>query len=364
MDLKNKGFQLPENISFDTESLTNTYGKLYAEAFERGYGTTIGNALRRVLLSSIEGAAVTYIRIPGVLHEFSTLSGVKEDVVDIVLNIKQLRLKLHGEEPRMVAVSFKGPGAVTAKDIDTGGHVEILNPEQHIATVEKNFNFTMELNVEKGKGYVTADMNKKADQPVDTITIDSIFTPVRKVNFWIEGARVGRSTDYDKLVMEIWTDGSITPQKAVTQAAGVLAEHLSLFSLEGENEPESEPEPEPVMAGPDDTDPADDPPDEAPVEYYENDPAVINDNLLKSVEELELSVRSYNCLRNANIRTIAELVQKTEYEMLRTKNFGRKSLNEIKEIILGMGLHFNMRIDPEELERLSKARRAGAGNAT
>jgi DNA-directed RNA polymerase subunit alpha len=350
MDLKKKGFQLPENIGFDAESLTNTYGKLNAEAFERGFGTTIGNALRRVLLSSIEGAAVTSVRIPGVLHEFSTLNGVKEDVVDIVLNIKQLRMKLHGSEPRVISISFKGPGDVKGKDIDTGGHVEILNPEQHIATVEKNITFKMEMNVEMGKGYVTADMNKKADQPVDTIAIDSIFTPVQKVNFWIEGARVGRSTDYDKLVMEIWTDGSITPQKAVTHASDILMEHLSLFSLE--EEPEAEPMP--VLSGE-----AGEGDPEAHAESYYYDPAAINDNLLKSVEELELSVRSYNCLKNANIRTIAELVQKSEQEMLRTKNFGRKSLNEIKEIILGMGLHFNMRIDPEELEKLAKAKRAG-----
>ncbi|RJQ48464.1 MAG: DNA-directed RNA polymerase subunit alpha [Nitrospiraceae bacterium] len=351
MDLKKKGFQLPDNIYFDAESLTNTYGKLHAEAFERGFGTTVGNALRRVLLSSIEGAAATSIRIPGVLHEFSTLNGVKEDVVDIVLNIKQLRMKLHGDEPRTITVSFKGPGEVRGKDIDTKAQVEILNPEQHIATVEKNVTFTMEINVEKGKGYVTADMNKKQDQAVDTVTIDSIFTPVQKVNFWVEGARVGRSTDYDKLVMEVWTDGSVTPQRAVTQASDILMEHLSLFSLD------EEPEAEPVMAASEEAGEND--PEPRVEDYeYEYDPAVINDNLLKSVEELELSVRSYNCLKNANIRTIAELVQKSEQEMLRTKNFGRKSLNEIKELILAMGLHFNMRIDPEELEKLAKAKRS------
>jgi len=350
MDLKKKGFQLPESISFDTESLTNTYGKLFAEAFERGFGTTIGNALRRVLLSSIEGAAVTSIRIPGVLHEFSTINGVKEDVVDVVLNVKQLRLKLQGNEPRVISISYKGPGNIKGKDIDTGGHVEILNPDQHIATVEKNINFKMEMNVEMGKGYITADMNKKADQPVDTIAIDSIFTPVQRVNFWVEGARVGRSTDYDKLVMEIWTDGSITPQKAVAQASDVLIEHFSLFSLNEEQEDE------PAMATSGETGHED---PEAQEEVYDYDPASMNEHLLKSVDELELSVRSYNCLKNANIRTIAELVQKSEQEMLRTKNFGRKSLNEIKEIILGMGLHFNMRIDPDELEKLAKVKRLG-----
>lgn len=347
MDLRNKGFQLPENIQFDAESLTNTYGKLSVEAFERGFGTTIGNALRRVLLSSIEGAAVTSIRMPGVLHEFSTLPGVKEDVIDVVLNVKQLRLKLHGNEPRTMTVSFKGPGEVTGKNIETTGHVEILNPDQHIATVDKNINFTMELNVEKGKGYVPAEMNKRDDLPVDAVAIDSIFTPVNKVNFWIEGARVGRSTDYDKLIMEIWTDGSITPPRAVTEAANILTEHLSIFTFSEEKE---EPEVEEAVesAGGD--------PEEYP-EPLEYDHASLNDNLLKSVEELELSVRSYNCLKNANIRTIAELVQKSEQEMLRTKNFGRKSLNEIKEIIQNMGLHFNMRIDPEELDKLSKTKR-------
>jgi DNA-directed RNA polymerase subunit alpha len=238
MDLRRKGFQFPEHINFDSESLTNTYGKLYAEAFERGFGTTIGNALRRVLLSSIEGAAITSIRIPGVPHEFSTLPGLKEDIVDVILNIKQLRLKLHGDEPRTMSVNIKGPCEVKGKDIETGAQVEILNPNQYIATIDKNINFVMEMTVEKGKGYVTADRNKKADLSVDAIAIDSIFTPVLKVNFWIEAARVGRSTDYDKLVMEIWTDGSITPQKALTQSADILIEHLSLFQLEEEEKEE------------------------------------------------------------------------------------------------------------------------------
>ncbi|MBI5663770.1 MAG: DNA-directed RNA polymerase subunit alpha [Nitrospirae bacterium] len=347
MDLRKKGFQLPENISFDSESLTNTYGKLYAEAYERGYGTTIGNALRRVLLSSIEGAAVTSIRVPGVLHEFSTVPGVKEDVVDIILNVKQLRFKLHSDEPKVVSINVKGPATVTGKDI-IGDQVEVLTPDQHILTLGKDADFSMELNVAKGKGYLPADLNKMEDQTVDTIAIDAIFTPIRKVNFWVEGARVGRSTDYDKLILEISTDGSITPKEAVAQAANILKEHLSLFSLDGE----------PVK-------------EEAPVsvdkveqtagfsdDFYDDEPGAVNENLLKSVEELELSVRSYNCLKNANIRTLAELVQKTEQEMLRTKNFGRKSLNEIKELIISMGLHFNMRVDTEELEKLAASKRS------
>lgn len=347
MDLRKKGFQLPENISFDSESLTNTYGKLYAEAYERGYGTTIGNALRRVLLSSIEGAAVTSIRIPGVLHEFSTVPGVKEDVVDIILNVKQLRFKLHSDEPKIVSINVKGPATVTGKDI-AGDQVDVLSPDQHILTLGKDADFSMELTVARGKGYITADLNKQEDQTVDTITIDSIFTPVRKVNFWVEDARVGRSTDYDKLIMEISTDGSITPKEAVAQAANILKEHLSLFFLDGEPVKEEVQAPaEKTEQNPGFSD-----------DFYEEEPGSVNDNLLKSVEELELSVRSYNCLKNANIRTLADLVQKTEQEMLRTKNFGRKSLNEIKELIISMGLHFNMRVDIEELEKLAVSKRS------
>ncbi|MEW6601494.1 MAG: DNA-directed RNA polymerase subunit alpha, partial [Nitrospirota bacterium] len=334
MDLRKKGFQLPENISFDSESLTNTYGKLNVEAYERGYGTTIGNALRRVMLSSIEGAAVTSIRIPGVLHEFSTIPGVKEDVVDIILNVKQLRFKLHSDEPKVISVNVKGPATVTGKDI-VGDQVEVLSPDLHILTLGKDADFSMDLTVAKGKGYITADSNKNEDQTIDTIAIDSIFTPIRKVNFWVEGARVGRSTDYDKLIMEISTDGSISPKEAVSQAANILKEHLSLFSLDGESAKEEAPVPsENTEQTPGYSD-----------DFYDDEPAEVNENLLKSVEELELSVRSYNCLKNANIRTLADLVQKTEQEMLRTKNFGRKSLNEIKELILSMGLHFNMRVD-------------------
>ncbi|UCH81421.1 MAG: DNA-directed RNA polymerase subunit alpha [Nitrospiraceae bacterium] len=351
MDLKEKGFQLPENIYFDSESLTTTYGKLYAEAFERGFGTTVGNALRRVLLSSIEGAAVTSMRVSGVLHEFSNLNGVKEDFVDVVLNVKQLRFKLNSDTPQVATIDVKGPSDVTGKDI-VGNHVEVLTPDQHILTLGNKAKFSMELTIEKGKGYVTADENKDEDQPVDTIAIDSIFTPIKKVNYWVEGARVGRSTDYDKLVMEIWTDGSISPQTAVSQAAGILNEHLSLFSFNGAQGVEEEsavveeveeemPTRESFMSD----------------DFYEEEPMEINDALLKNVEELELSVRSYNCLKNANIRTLADLVQKTEQEMLRTKNFGRKSLNEIKEIIQSMGLNFNMRVDDEELQKLASSKR-------
>lgn len=348
MDLRTRGFQLPEHINFDPESLTNTYGKLYAEAFERGSGTTIGNALRRVLLSSLEGAAVTSIRVPGVLHEFSTIAGVKEDVIDIVLNVKQLRFKLHSDEEKVASIHVKGPATVTGKDI-TGDQVEVLNPGQGLLTLGKGVDFTMEMTVAKGTGYVPADENKKEDQTIDTIAVDSIFTPIVKVNYWVEGARVGRSTDYDKLIMEIWTDGSITPQRAVTQAADILMEHLMLFSLDDQDVTEAQ-EPASSAAGTGD--------DAGSIDYYTEEPMEVNDNLLKSVEELELSVRSYNCLKNANIRTLAELVQKTEQEMLRTKNFGRKSLNEIKEIMQAMGLRFNMRVDMDALQKLAAAKRA------
>ncbi len=348
MDLTTKGFQLPDSINFESESLTDTYGKFSAEAFERGFGTTIGNALRRVLLSSIDGAAVTSIRIPGALHEFTAIPNVKEDVVDIVLNVKQLRFKSYSDEPQVITVDLKGPGVVLGKDI-SGSQIEVLNPDQHIATLEKKVDLAMELTIAKGKGYVPAESNKDEDQPVDTIAIDAIFTPIRKVNFWVEGARVGRSTDYDKLVMEIWTDGSITPQAAVSEAANVLKEHLILFC----NENGGSVEEEVVDAA------ADDPENNIGMmtDFMDEEPVELNENLLKSVEELELSVRSYNCLKNANIRTLADLVQRTEQEMLRTKNFGRKSLNEIKEIIVAMGLHFNMRVEPEDLERLLAAKR-------
>jgi DNA-directed RNA polymerase subunit alpha len=334
MDLKKKGFQLPANISFDSDSLTDTYGKLSAEAFETGFGTTVGNALRRVLLSSIEGAAVTSIRIPGVLHEFSTLKGVKEDIVDAVLNVKQLRVKMHTDGPELVTVNVKGPSDVKGKDI-SGAQVEVLNPDQHIVSVEKGVDFKMELTVKKGKGYLTAEANKDEDQPVDTMAVDSIFTPVKKVNFWVEGARVGRSTDYDKLVMEIWTDGSVSPESAVTQAANILTEHLSLFALDGSAAEEVQETETEAVSNERDLGISED--------FFDDEPVELSEHLLKSVEELELSVRSYNCLKNANIRTLAELVQKT--------------VNEIKELIEMMGLHFNMRVDPDELQKLALMKR-------
>ncbi len=333
MDLKKIGFQLPDAVRFDEETLTDTYGKLIAEPLERGFGTTLGNALRRVLLSSIEGAAVTAVKIPGALHELSTLKGVKDDVVDIILNIKKLRFKLYTNGKKVATIKVKGPKVVTGGDIEGEASYDVLNPEQVIATVDKDFTFESEMYLKKGKGYVLAEFNKEEDLPIDMIAVDSVFTPITRVNFTVEKARVGRATDYDRLIMEIWTDGSISPKKAISQAASIVIEHMSLFVLEEEEEEES-------LAL-----------EQGNMEDSMNEEPIFNSNLLKSVEELELSVRSYNCLKNANIKSIADLVQKSEQEMLRTKNFGRKSLNEIKEILHTMGLRLGMRVDLEALNR-------------
>ncbi|WP_333654759.1 DNA-directed RNA polymerase subunit alpha [Dissulfurispira sp.] len=330
MDLVKKGFQLPKKINFDEETLTDSYGKLVVEPLERGFGTTIGNSLRRILLSSIEGAAVTAVRIPGVLHEFSSIKGVKEDVVDIILNIKKLRFKMHGDGRKTATVKVKGPKVVTGADIETDPSVEVLNRDHRIATVDNGTTLEIEMYVKKGKGYISAEINKEEGLPIDVLAIDSVFSPIKKVNFWVEKARVGRATDYDRLIMEVWTDGSITPKKAVSDAASILIDHLDLLIFVEEEEITEETAGSMIAAA--------------------SNPS-LNENLLKSIDELELSVRAYNCLKNANIKTIGDLVQKTEHEMLRTKNFGRKSLNEIKEILVGMGLNFGMRIDMDELVR-------------
>jgi len=334
MDLKRKGFQLPDKIRFDEETLTDTYGKLIAEPLERGYGTTIGNALRRVLLSSIEGAAVTAVKIHGALHEFSKIDGVKEDVIDIILNVKKLRFKLYSDGEKIATIKVKGPKDVTGSDIHGDASFEILNTEQVIATIDKDALFEAEMHIKKGKGYVPSELNKEEDLPVGMIAVDSVFTPIKKVNFIVEKARVGRATDYDRLVMEIWTDGSITPEKAVSQAASVVIEHMELFQSEEEKEKEE------IGSMQDDSG-----------SQSLSDNPVFNANLIKSVDELELSVRANNCLKNASIKTIADLVQKTEHEMLKTKNFGRKSLNEIKEILHSMGLRLGMRVDLHALNK-------------
>lgn len=309
----------PKKLEVEKDTLTPTYGKFVAEPLERGFGVTIGNALRRILLSSLQGAAITSVRIDGVLHEFSSIPGVKEDVSDIILNLKQVKLKLHGEGPKTLKIKSNGEGVLTAGDIITDATTEVLNPSQHIATVSKDARFDCELAVSTGKGYVPSERNKLPEMPIGTIPVDSVFQPVSRVNFNVTHARVGQRTDYDKLVLEVWTTGSIDPQSAVAVAAKVLKDQLSVFITFEETE-------------------------EAPSERGEGKPQ-FNENLFKTVDELELSVRSANCLKNADIKYIGEMVQKSEQEMLRTKNFGRKSLNEIKEILRGMELDFGMKLD-------------------
>jgi DNA-directed RNA polymerase subunit alpha len=317
-----KGFQRPKRLEFERDTLTDRFGRFYAQPFERGFGTTIGNALRRVLLSSIEGAAITAVKIDGVLHEFSPIPGVVEDATDIILNLKQIPLKLHTDTTKTLYLRVDKPGVVRAKDIEADADVEILEPEAHIATVAENGKLHMELRMKRGRGYVSADKNFDEDLGIGWIPIDSVHSPVKKVNYLVEAARLGQTTDYDKLTVDVWTNGSVSARDAVSLAAKLIRDHLNIFiNLED----------------------ADDEMQEAQADQQRS--VMTNENLDKSVEELELSVRSYNCLKNANIRTIRELVQKTEGEMLKTKNFGRKSLNEIKEILSGMGLSLGMRLD-------------------
>jgi DNA-directed RNA polymerase subunit alpha len=319
----------PKRLEVDEKSLTPTYGKFFGEPFERGYGLTVGNALRRVLLSSLQGAAIVAVRVLGVLHEFSTIPGVTEDVTDIVLNLKEVRVKLHDEATEELAhIKVRGDRTVTAGDIQAGPRVEILNPNLHVATLAKDAELDMELVVRLGRGYVPAERNKREEDPVGTVPIDAIFSPVTKVNFTVTNARVGQRTDYDRLTLEVHTDGSVRPEDAVAYAARILQEQLSIF-VNFEEEPAASGESRPEIA--------------------------LNDNLFRPVDDLELSVRSANCLQNADIKYLGELVQRTEQEMLKTKNFGRKSLNEIKEFLHEMGLSLGMRLDNfptrEELDR-------------
>ena len=314
-----RGFQKPKRLATDTETLTDKYGRFYAQPFERGFGTTIGNALRRVLLSSIEGAAVTAIKIEGVLHEFQSIPGVVEDATDIILNVKQVPFKLSGDGPKAIYLKTDQPGEITSGMIEADADVEVLDKNVHIATVSEGGKLDMEMRLKRGRGYVAADKNFDEDLGLGFIPIDSVHSPVRKVNYTVEAARLGQITDYDKLDIEIWTNGSIAPADALGLAAKLLKDHMTIFiNFEEELETEAR---------------------------GEDKPQIKNENLNRSVEELELSVRSYNCLKNANIQTIGELVQKTEAEMLKTKNFGRKSLNEIKEILASMGLSLGMKID-------------------
>jgi len=317
-----KGFQRPKRLEFERETLTDRFGRFYAQPFERGFGTTIGNSLRRVLLSSIEGAAITAVKIDGVQHEFSPIPGVVEDATDIILNLKQIPLKLHVDATKTLIIRVDKPGEVKARDIQVDQDVDILDPDAHIATVSEGGKLHMEMRMRRGRGYVSADKNFDEDLGIGWIPIDSVHSPIKKVNYLVEAARLGQTTDYDKLTVDVWTNGSVTPRDAVSLAAKLIRDHLNIFiNLEEGAEPQSEVAGDVPRTG------------------------AGNENLDKSVEELELSVRSYNCLKNANIRTIRELVQKTEAEMLKTKNFGRKSLNEIKEILHTMGLSLGMRVD-------------------
>ncbi|PYQ03648.1 MAG: DNA-directed RNA polymerase subunit alpha [Acidobacteria bacterium] len=317
-----KGFQKPKRLEVDREDQTETFGRFTAQPFERGFATTVGNALRRVLLSSIEGAAITAVRVEGVLHEFSPIPGAMEDTTDLILNLKRVPLKMHVEHPKTLLLKTSSPGEVRAKDITPDPDVEILDPEAYIATLGQGSTLSVEMRVKQGRGYVSADKNFDEDLSIGWIPVDSVHSPIKKVNYFVENARVGQATDYEKLTLEVWTNGAVSPRDAVGLAAKLMKDHLTIFiNIEEEDEVEE------------------------PAELPEHDREVWSEKLSKSVDEMELSVRSYNCLKNANIRTIGELVQKTEAEMLKTKNFGRKSLNEIKEILAGMGLSLGMKLD-------------------
>src|ERR1700726_3314099 len=317
-----RGFQKPKRLAVETETLTDKYGKFSAQPFERGFGTTIGNALRRPLLSSIEGAAVTAVRIEGVLHEFQSITGIVEDATDIILNLKQIPFKLNGEGPKALYLRSDAAGVITSGMIEADGDVEILDKNVYICTVSEGGKIDMEMRLKRGRGYISADKNFDGDLGLGFIPVDSVHSPVRKVNYLVEAARLGQITAFDKLTLEIWTNGTVLPADALGLSAKLLKDHMTIFiNFEEEMEAGS-------LDGLD-------------------GPLVRNENLNRSVEELELSVRSYNCLKNANIATIGELIQKTEAEMLKTKNFGRKSLNEIKEILAQMGLWLGMKIEEQ-----------------
>jgi DNA-directed RNA polymerase subunit alpha len=317
------GFQKPKRLACETETLTGRYGKFYAQPFERGFGTTIGNCLRRALLSSIEGAAITAVKIEGVLHEFSSIPGVVEDATDIILNLKRIPFKLHGAGPKTLRVERALPGEMLSGEIEMDGDVEILDPNVHIATVSEGGSLTIEMRLKRGRSYISAERNFDEDLAVGYIPIDSVHSPVKKVNYTVESARLGQDTDYDKLTIEVWTNGSVKPENAIGLASKLIKDHMQIF-INFEEEPEL-----------------------AEADHEDSSRMTFNENLDRSVDELELSVRSYNCLKNADIRTIRELVQKSEPDMLKTKNFGRKSLNEIKEILHSMGLHLGMKFDEQ-----------------
>jgi len=320
-------FELPKRLAKDESTATETYARFIAEPFETGYGHTIGNSLRRVLLSSLEGAAITSIKIDGAMHEFTTVDGIVEDVTDIVLNLKKVRFKSQSREIQTLLLSVNKEGEITARDIQLNQGVEVVNPDQHICTIDKKKKFEMELEVRVGRGFCPGDENKKFDQPIGVIAIDSLFSPVSRVRYNVEQARVGQKTDYDKLVLEIWTDGRISPDDALTQASAILQHHLDVFVGYDKNAVEFEEEQKPV----------------------DDEKSKLRKLLNMSVNEIELSVRAANCLNNANITTVGQLAMKTEQEMLKYRNFGKKSLNEIKEKLSALGLALGMNIDPSLL---------------
>jgi DNA-directed RNA polymerase subunit alpha len=320
-----RGFQKPKRLEAVKDSLTDTHGQFWAQPFERGFGTTIGNALRRILLSSIEGTAITAVKIEGVLHEFSSIPGVVEDTTDIILNLKRIPLRMHSDQVETLVLRKEGPGTVTAGDIETSSNVEVLDPSLPIATLSDEGRIVMELRLKQGRGYVTADRNFDEDLAIGYIPLDSVHSPVRKVNFAVEDARIGQATDYDKLSLEVWTNGAIAPEDSIAQAAKILKDHMAIF-INFEEAPEEE------------------------IDFPTSEDERLLDQMSRSVDELELSVRSYNCLKNAGIKTIGDLVTKTEAEMLKTKNFGRKSLNEIKDILSEMSLSLGMEIDFKKMK--------------
>jgi len=315
-----RAFQKPKRLICDSETLSQTYGRFFGQPFERGFGTTIGNVLRRVLLSSIEGAAITAVKIEGVLHEFTPIPGVKEDATNIIMNLKQVPLRLNVDHPKTIHLESDQAGIVTSANFTPDPDVDILDPNVHIATIGEGGKLKIEMRIKKGRGYVQADENFEEDLPLGYIPLDSVHSPIKRVNYTVEAARLGQTTDYDKLVLDVWTNGCIAPQDAIARAAKIVKDHMFIFINFEEGPEEIE-------------------------ETVDREAERLVENLKRSVEELELSVRSYNCLKNADIKTIGELVQKSESEMLKTKNFGRKSLNEIKEILSDMGLSFGMRLD-------------------
>ncbi len=326
----------PKAIQLETESASDFYGKFTCEPLERGFGITIGNSLRRVLLASLQGAAITAVRVDGALHEFTTIPDVVEDVTDIILNLKEVVFRAETPKTYTVRVEKEGPGVVTAGDIALVDGLSVLNPHHPIATLDKKGPLSMEFTVNVGRGYVPADRNKSPAMPIGTVPIDALFSPIRKVNYTVQNARVGQVTDYDKLILEVWTNGSVRPADALAFAAKILKEQLSIWINFEETE-------------------------DTAYQANGSEDEPLNDNLFRSVDELELSVRSANCLQNANISLIGELVQRTEQDMLKTKNFGRKSLKEIKEILATMGLSLGMKLDgwPQMLERWKQQQAQG-----